>query len=48
MTAICSILMFAVIGARIDAPGFYWFCFAVYSFARLVSAVWTALDAGEK
>lgn len=48
MTAICSILMFAVIGARIDAPGFYWFCFAVYSFARLAGAVLTALDAGEK
>lgn len=48
MTAICSILMFAVIGARIDAPGFYWFCFAVYSFARLVGAVCAALDADGK
>ena len=34
-----DMVMYAIIGAKINAPTGYWICFAVYCVSRIVKAI---------
>ena len=38
------IIMFAIIGAAIDAPVFYWICFGVYATCKIIKIFASLLE----